>query len=182
MMHHHKTFFGALGAISLLAALTIGSTTQAAPKIGTVDMQKALQTVAEGRKAKKNLEGVFNKKKKELQSEEAAIKKMHEEFQKQSLVMSEQARAKKQGEIQQRVIQFQQKTQASQIELQKQEQEMTGPIIQKLRGVIEMVAKENGYTIILEKNENSVLFSEEKDDLTSKVIQAYDSRSGKKKG
>src|SRR4051794_14204939 len=68
--------------------------------IGTVDMQKALQTVDAGKKAKAQLEKEFNQKKKELQSEETAIKKTTEEFKKQSLAMSDEARARKQGELQ----------------------------------------------------------------------------------
>jgi Skp family chaperone for outer membrane proteins len=83
----------------------------AAGKIGTVDMQKALQSVEDGKKAKAELEKSFNAKKKELQTEEASIKKMGEEFRKQSLVMNEEARAKKQGEIQERIMKFQELTQ-----------------------------------------------------------------------
>ncbi|MEK6577606.1 MAG: OmpH family outer membrane protein, partial [Bdellovibrionota bacterium] len=56
-------------------------------RIGTVDMQKALQTVEAGKNAKLQLEKEFNAKKKTLQAEEAKIKKMLVEFQKVSLVM-----------------------------------------------------------------------------------------------
>ena len=52
-------------------------------KIGVVDMQKALLTVDAGKRAKAQLEKEVNAKSKEIQSEEAAIKKMGEEFQKQ---------------------------------------------------------------------------------------------------
>src|SRR3954471_21754695 len=76
-------------------------------KIATVDMQRALQTVDAGKKAKAQLEKEFNKKKQELQTEEAAIRKMGEEFKKQSLALSEDARAKKQQELQERVMKFQ---------------------------------------------------------------------------
>ncbi|MGE0615362.1 MAG: OmpH family outer membrane protein [Bacteriovoracia bacterium] len=142
-------------------------------RIGTVDMQTALQTVGAGKKARSELEKEFNKKKDELQKEEASIKKMHEDFQKQSLVMNDQTRAKKQQELQQRILKFQEETGRSQMEIQKKEQELTAPIIKNLRKIIQGIAAKKSYTVILEKNENTVLFSLEKDDLTSEVIEAY---------
>jgi outer membrane protein len=142
-------------------------------KIGTVDMQKALQTVEAGKKARAALEKEFNAKKKELQTEESSIKKQGEEFKKQSLVLSDEARAKKQGELQERIMKFQEMTARSQAEIQQKEQELTQPIITKLRGIIGEMAKSKGYTVILEKNENTVLYSLEKDDLTADVISIY---------
>jgi outer membrane protein len=144
-----------------------------AVKVGTVDMQRALQNVEAGKKAKSQLEGAFNAKKKELQTEEASIKKMGDEFKKQAAVMNEDARAKRQGEIQERIMKFQENTARSQTEIQQKERDLTQPIIVKLRGVIGDIAKERKFTVVLEKNENTVLYSLEKDDLTQDVINAY---------
>lgn len=157
-------------ALSLAPSLALA---EDAPKLATVDMQRALQTVDAGKKAKAQLEKEFNTKKKELQTEEAAIKKMGEEFKKQAAVMNEDARGKKQGEIQERIMKFQEVTGRSQQEIQMKERELTQPIIGKLRTVIGDLAKSKGYTVVLEKNENTVLYSQEKDDLTEQVIAAF---------
>lgn len=148
-------------------------------KIGTVDMAKALQSVEAGKKAKAELEKEFNAKKKQLQSEEANIKKMGEEFRKQSLVMNDEARAKKQGELQERIMKFQELTARSQGEIQQKEATLTQPIITQLRDVITNLAKQKDYTVVLEKNENNVLFSLEKDDLTKEVIEAFNKQAPK---
>ena len=148
-----------------------------AVRIGTVDMQKALQSVEAGKNAKTQLEKEFNAKKKSLQAEEAKIKKAHEEFQKQSLVMNEEARAKKQAEIQKQIMAFQEMTARSQQEIQLKEQDLTKPIINKIRDLVSELAKKKGYTIILEKNENMVLFSQDKDDLTTEVIALYNKQN-----
>ncbi len=142
-------------------------------KIGVVDMQKSLQTIDAGKKAKTQLEKEFNAKKGTLQAEEAAIKKMGEEFKKQSLVMSDEARAKKQGEIQERIMKLQEQTGRSQAEIQQKEQELTQPLITKLRSIIADLAKKGNYSLVLEKNENTVLYSREKDDLTAEVISTF---------
>jgi len=165
---------GVVSCVVVLAASAQAST-DTAVKIGIVDMQKAIQGVESGKKAKTQLEKDFNSRKAELQKEEASIKKMGEEFRKQSLVLNDEARAKKQQELQERVMKFQEMTARSQQEIAQKEQELTMPIIQKLRAIIGDVAKTKGYSVILEKNENTVLFSLDKDDLTDDVIKLFNS-------
>lgn len=162
-----------LGSLCLVAGAA-PARAEDAIKIATVDMQHALQTVDAGKKAKAQLEKEFNAKKKELQGEEASIKKMGEEFKKQAAVMNDDARAKKQGELQERIMKFQETTQRSQAEIQQKERDLTQPIIGKLRKLIGEMAKSKNYTLVLEKNENTVLYSLEKDDLTEEVVKAFD--------
>ncbi|MGZ3688449.1 MAG: OmpH family outer membrane protein [Bdellovibrionota bacterium] len=142
-------------------------------KIGTVDMERALQNVEAGRKAKSQLEKEAINKKKELEGEEASIKKMGEELKKQSMVLSDDARAKKQAELQERYLKFQEKGARTQMEFQQRQQELITPIVSKLKTIITDLSKKRGYTVILEKNENTVLFSQDKDDLTNEVISAF---------
>lgn len=173
----NKTLLSFVSVLSFVGALTCASPRPVQAddgiKVGTVDMQRALQTVEAGKKAKAQLEKEFNSRKKDLQSEEASIKKMGEEFKKQAAVMNEDARGKKQAEIQERIMKFQETTARSQQEIQQKEHELTQPIILKLRGVIGDIAKNHGYTVVLEKNENTVLYSLDKDDMTEEVITAF---------
>lgn len=142
-------------------------------KIATVDMQKALQTVEAGKKAKSQLEKEFNTKKKMLDDEQTAIKKLTEEFKKQSMVLNDEAKAKKQAEIQDRMVKFQEQMMRSQTEIQQKEAELTAPIIKSLRTAVKEMAAKKGYSLVLDKNENTVIFSEEKDDLTGELVKAY---------
>jgi outer membrane protein len=164
--------------IAFGAACVSAQAMAAEVKIGTVDMQKALQSVEAGKKAKSQLESEFNAKKKKLQSEEANLRKMTDEFKKQASVMSDEARARKQNEIQERVAKYQEETAKSQMQIQQKERELTDPILAKLRGIISTMAKQKGYTTVLEKNDNVVLFSLDSDDLTQEVINAYNKAKG----
>ena len=141
-------------------------------KIGTIDMQRAIQTSESGKKAKAELEQAFNKKKKELQTEEATLKKLQEDFQKKQAALSESAKKEQQAKLQERFMKYQELLQKSQAEIQKKEQEMSEPIIHKIREKVGEIAKKKGYTLVLEKNENVVLFSLDKDDLTEEVMKA----------
>jgi outer membrane protein len=148
-------------------------------RIGTVDMQKALQTVDNGKKAKAQLEKEFKAKQKEVQEEEASIRKAGEELEKQSLVMNEEAKNRKRGELQQRIMKLQESTARSQQELQAKEHDLTKPIIDRLRSIIADLAKKKNYTVVLERNENTVLFSQDKDDMTQEVIDSYNKSPNK---
>ncbi|HMN67934.1 MAG TPA: OmpH family outer membrane protein [Bdellovibrionales bacterium] len=144
-------------------------------KIGYIDMQKAIQETAAGKKAKKELEDEFNKKKKDLEKKEADIKKMHEDFEKRSMAMNEEARSKKQSEIRMEMGKYQESAGKAQMDIQKRERDLTKPIVDKLRKIIDDMAKKEEFTVILEKAENSVMWAKKEIDLTERVIKAYDS-------
>jgi outer membrane protein len=151
----------------------------AASKIATVDMQKALQTVDAGKKAKSQLEKEFNTKKKMLDDEQNAIKKLTEEFKKQSMVLNDEAKGKKQQEIQERMVKFQEQMVRSQTEIQQKEAELTAPIVKSMKDIVKDLAAKKGYHLVLDKNDNTVIFSQDKDDLTNDLVKAY---NGKNKG
>lgn len=165
-----------MGIGAIAAALSLGASASEV-KLGTVDMQKAIQNVEAGKKAKSTLEKEITSKKKEIDTEQAAVEKMFNEFKKQSLVMNEEARAKKEGEIRERGAKLQEAKYKAQQDLQRREQELTEPIVTKIRALITEVAKQKGYQMVLEKNENTVLYSQEKDDLTSEIITAFNKQN-----
>lgn len=145
-------------------------------KVGLVDMQKAIQETAEGQKAKKELETDFGKKKKDLEKKEADIKKMGEDLDKKALVLSDDVKQKKQQEMQKEMQKYQEAVAKSQMEIQKHERDLTNPIIAKLRKTIEEIGKKENFTMVLEKSEQLVLFSEKTIDLTDRVIKEYDAK------
>ena len=61
----------------------------------------------------------------------------------------------------------------SQMEIQKKERDLTKPIIDKMQKIISDLAKKEGYTAILEKSEQLVLFAQPSIDLTDKVVKEY---------
>ena len=54
-------------------------------------------------------------------------------------------------------------------------QKMSGPILTKLRKIVGDVSKAKGYSVVLDKNENAVIFFDPAHDLTDEVIKKYDS-------
>lgn len=142
-------------------------------KLGFIDMQKAIQETKAGQTAKKQLEGEFNKKKAELEKKEGELKKMFEEFEKKALALSDKVKAKKQQELQMEMQKHQQHVAKSQMDIQRKERELTKPIVEKMQKIINQIAKEDGFTAILEKSEQLVLFAKQEIDLTDRVVKEY---------
>ena len=154
----------------------IPSVSGANDRVAVMDMQSALQTVEAGKKAKATLEKEFNAKKKMLQDEEAAIRKLTEEFKKQTTALSEEARGKRQQELQGRIVKFQEWTQKSEVEIQKKQGDLTGPIITNLRAILKEIATQRGITLVLDRNPGNVIYAADSTDLTAAVIKAFNAK------
>lgn len=159
-------------ALSLVLAGTFANA--ADMKVGYVDMQKAIQATAAGKKAKAELEGEFNKKKKDLEKKEADLKKMGEDLERKKAVLSEEVLGKKQAEFQEEMLKYREVVGKSQVEIQKKERDLTAPILEKMKKVIEKLAKDKGYAMVLE-NSQMVLYATADADLTNEVIKAFES-------
>lgn len=157
----------------VLSMLMTASLAHAEAKIGVVDMQKAIQSTAVGKKAKAELEAEFNKKKKELEKKEGELKKLGEEIEKKKAVLAEDALNKKQAEFQEEMLKYRDVVGKSQVEIQKKERDLTAPILEKMKKVIAKVAKDKGYSMVLE-NSQMVLYSTPDADLTQEVITAFE--------
>ncbi|MBX3039330.1 MAG: OmpH family outer membrane protein [Bdellovibrionaceae bacterium] len=155
------------------AFVLAASFAQAESKIGFVDMQKAVQATAAGKKAKSELEGEFAKRKKEMEKKEADLRKMGEDLEKKKSVLSEEALQKKQMEWQEEMMKYRQQVGKAQEEIQKKDRDLTQPILDKMRRVIEKVAKDKGFDMVLE-NTAMVLYAQKTNDLTEDVIKAFE--------
>jgi outer membrane protein len=167
-MNKLATFTFVLSALALNASFAHADDT----RIGVVDMQKAIQSSADGKKAKSELETAFNKKKKELDDQGAALKKEQEDFQKKQAALSDTAKREKGSKLQEKMMKYQELLQKSNVEIQKKEQEMSEPIIRKIREKVSEIAKNKNIYFVLYKNDNIVIYSEDKNDITSDVISA----------
>jgi outer membrane protein len=160
--------------VALFVSLSGGAAVAAEFKVGVVDMQKAIQTSSAGKKAKKEVEGDFEKKKKDLKKKEDDLKKRVEEFEKKQAVLSDKVRQEQQADLQKDMMQFREEVNKSQVTIQQRERELTKPILEKLQKVILEIAKEKDFSMVLEKAEQSVMFAKTELDITDEVIKRAD--------
>lgn len=145
-----------------------------ANKVGYIDMQKVVQSTKAGKKAKESLDGEFKKRKEGLDKKKADIEKMGMDLEKKKTVLSEEVLGKKQMELQEEMMKFQKVVAENQMEIQKKEKDLLEPILEKLKKTIERVAQEKGFTMVLEKQGQNVVFAQKDMDLSEDVIKAFE--------
>lgn len=160
--------------LAAMAASLLISVPAWAQKVGFVDVQKAVQTTAAGKKAKAALDGEFKKRKDGLDKKKSDIEKMGQDLEKKKSVLSEEVLGKKQMELQEEMMKFQKVVGENQMEIQKKEEELVGPILEKMKTVIEKVAKEKGYAMVMDKKGQNVLYAVAEADLTDDVVKAFE--------
>lgn len=143
-------------------------------KAAYIDMQKAIQATGAGKKAKKELESEFEKKKKDLKKKEEELKKRAEEFEKKKMVLSDKNREEQTAELQQEMMKFREDLGKSQMLIQQKERDLTKPILEKIQKAIADIAKEKDVSMVFEKGEQSVLWAKPEMDITDDVIKRAD--------
>ena len=144
--------------------------------LGKVNIQKVLLEANESKRISKKLKSTFEKKKKEIKKEERKIIKMQEDFKKQTLVMNDTAKRKREQEIERKILELQQKTLESQREIEEMENKYKVPILEKIRKVVNDVSKKSGVDFTYEASGPSILYSKKVKDLTDEVTRVYNKR------
>lgn len=161
-----KLFAGLLATLMAFPAL--------AEKVGYIDMQKVIQATKAGKKAKETLDVEFKKRKDGLDKKKADIEKMGMDLEKKKTVLSEEVLGKKQMELQEEMMKFQKNVAENQTEIAKKEKDLLEPILNKMKTVIETVSKEKGFSMVLEKTGNNVVYAQKEMDISDDVIKAFE--------
>jgi outer membrane protein len=181
-----KTFL--TGLLVALAAVAGTASAQEArpPRVGVIDMARVSAESTLGKSFAAQLEKLQNdistaatQKQTELGKMDAAIKTLQDELEKQGAVLSPEARDKKQQDITRRARERQAFLEDGQAEInrmreraQQQAQAINNDFQVKVRPLVEQVAKEKGYDLVLD---SQVAYTINKDfDITAPVIAKAD--------
>lgn len=171
-----------LSMLLALSLLTVVPALAAEVKLGYVDLQKALNLSEAGKAAKEKIQKKVKEHEGAIDTRQKELKKLKDELEKQALLLSDEARGAKERDYQQKLKEFQRYTKDIQEELQQKDADFTRQILEELFKVIKEIGEKEGYTMIFEQSESSLLFADDKIDLTDKVIKGYDAQAKKGNG
>ncbi len=153
-------------ALSMMIATGISAQTQ---KFGHIDSDALLELMPEKAKAEKSMEGFA----KEFQGALEAMAKEYEakvaDYQakeKDMTALVKQTKVKEITDLERRIQEFQGQAQG---EIQKKEQELLAPIIEKARKAIDAVATEKGYTYVFDNSSGVLLFAKDSENIMAEV-------------
>lgn len=157
--------------IIAIALCLFGTTAVAQSKIAYVNIQEALATIQDGKKVQEQLEGILKAKQAALIKERSEIQKKGEELQKQKAMMSPEAFQKEAQALQAKMAALQESVMSGNQELAIKEKELAAPILQKMSQIIESIAKERGFDMVLERA--AILYGQSDADLTDELVKRY---------
>jgi len=142
-------------------------------KVGYVDLQKALNTSVAGKKAKDELGAKVAQYEVQMDARRDELTKAKDDLEKQALLLSAEARDAKERDYQQKLKDFKRFANDIKEELQRQDGTMTRKILDQVLTLVQKIGKEEGYTLIFENNESSLIYADEGIDLTGRVLEAF---------
>lgn len=181
-----KTFVAGLLVALAFAGAAVAQEAAKSPRVGIIDMARVSAESLLGKSYAAQLEKLQNdisaeatKKQTDLGKLDASIKALQDELEKQGAVLSAEAREKKQTEIVRKTRERQAFLEDGQAEInrmreraQQQAQSINNEFQLKVRPLVEQVAKDKGYDLVLD---SQVAYTINKDfDITRDVIVKAD--------
>jgi len=165
-------------ALTLVAALALGAlpvhARPAEGRIAFVDLQRALNSVEEGKIAKENLKREFDQKQKLLDDKKNEFDRLRQDFEKQAVVMSDDARKQKQAELERKGMELQSFFVQLQKELSEREREATRGIFDKMHALVREIAEQEGVSAVV--GAEALVYADPSLDLTNELVRKYNAR------
>lgn len=159
----------------ILSFVASGVARAAEPLIGYVDLQKAIVTVEEGKRAKEALRKTYEEKQKALSDKEEELTNLKAQIERELQIQTPEAQQRR-AQFQSKLMALQQSFMKEQQELQQLEAKQLQAITEKMRTIIADIGREGGYSMILEIQGNRLLFAKDHLNLTNEVIRKYNAK------
>ena len=150
--------------------LFTASALAAAPKIGIVNMQKIIAKSEPGQDAMTKLQEKFKGAKDKMDKQKEEIQTLRQDLQKQSLVLSQEAKEDKEMDFKRKVRDFQDMYKGYQRKIKQEEQKLSEPVLRLIVDVITTYGKKQAYTTITDAQASGLIYADEKVDLTDTII------------
>jgi outer membrane protein len=129
-----------------------------------------LQT-EDGIRAQATLKKLFDKRQQDLDAKQARLKKVKQDIERQSKVLSREALARRMETWQREMLLFESVFLDYNKELQKKQGELTEPILQKMLAILSGLAQKNGFDLVIDKS--AAPYARPDLDLTDRLVAAY---------
>lgn len=106
----------------------------------------------------------------QLQEQAAVVDSMLQDYQRQEVLLSPQAKEQKQTEIMNLRNQLQQRQVEMDGQAQQRQQELLGPILEQVSEMIEAVRTENRYSIVMDASKEGLVAADTTLDITTAVL------------
>lgn len=171
-----------LSLLALACAVLLGPGPAAAEtvKIGYIDIDKIISESALGQQAVKKLRKDFERRAADLKKMEDALKRKRKELDDKGSMMSMEKRRQKEVEYRQDRRDLKRAIRDNNEEFNIKRKQVLVDFFPKILKTVQAIGKEKGYTLILRKEPNILLYTADRVDLTQEVIARLNSENSAK--
>jgi outer membrane protein len=163
----------------LVSALVLGWAGVAAAqdvKIGIVDVEQALVSTDEGKAAREEITRKNRDARAQVEPLMEQRKTLAEDLQGKKYVLSDDAMFQKQVQLAELENKIKSKIEELDGQLKIEQGKVLAPLQNKLQSIIESIGKEQGFTLILARNNPYVMYSREALDITDLVVARFNQK------
>ena len=165
-------------ALAAVAAWATAASEEQAIRIGVVDIDQAISSTEEGKAAREELSRKQREAETKVQPMIDRYRALEEELKTKKFVLSDDALYQKQLDLAEMRNEVQAKMREIDGQLQVDQKRLEGPLLAKLKDIIEEIGKSQGFTLIIHRNAPGVLYARESVDITSQVVERYNKKKG----
>jgi outer membrane protein len=146
-------------------------------RIGYIDIQKVIAESQAGKRARDRFQAQVKKAEADIMKERQELERLKSDLDKKGPLLKDDERRNLELDLQKRSVNLQRSMSDYQQDLQVKNNEMMSDILKELEKIVNEVGKAEKFTLILERSQ--ILYSDQGIDITSKVIETYNSRAKK---
>jgi len=143
-------------------------------KLGIVDIEKFQDESKAFQKIREELKAKFDLLQKELDKKKDELLEIEAELKKQSMMLSLDAKEDKRRELERKRRHYKYLAEDSTEEMKQAQLDARKELAQELEKVVNMIGKQEGFTLIIEKRTVGLVYFDKAIDITDRVIKAYD--------
>ncbi|HSK20144.1 MAG TPA: OmpH family outer membrane protein [Longimicrobiales bacterium] len=166
-----RKLFATVMTLAGLLAVSAPLSAQTATKIGYIDTRRVLQEAPGAQEARTTLESEMQGFQNQLQMMQDSLQAMMTDYQQKSLVMSADAKQKREQEIIAKRTGWEQRAEQLQQQAAQRQQQVMEPIMQRVEAAISEVRQTQGYAIIFDVVSEAIVSADPALDITATVIE-----------
>lgn len=156
------------GAMSAYAADTA--------TIAIIDMQKVIDQSIIGKAARNNVEIEAKKMQVKISQLKNDLEKGKAELEKQSTLLSGAALDERREKLVKRQRELERAVQDARDDLMRRNGSQIGRVVQEIDGVVKGIAQQRRYTFVLERDQQTLVYADDRLDITDEVIKTLDQK------
>ena len=160
--------------VATLALSVSFASAQERMKIGYIDVQRVIAESQSGKRAKERFQVQVKKAEADVQKERQDLERLKSDLDKKGPLLKEEERRSMEADLQKRSVILQRTMNDYQQDLRQKESEIMSDILKEVEQIVNEVGKAEKFTLIFERSQ--IIYSDQGIDITSKVIETYNTR------